>query len=129
MGWFRAHCSVIVWLAFFALACHFTLSFGHLHIPDFKSGVAAAVPAAHAAQAVQATDDDAPLSQKDPSGFADDFCAVCANLILAGALILPVLALILAPSLFIKVFPWSVASREPDAFDHCSFSARGPPLV
>jgi len=113
----------VAWLAFFALACQLLLSFGHVHVGKFSGGSAewAAVESGSAPA-------DAPSSpQKNPNGLAGDFCAICANIGLANALVLPVLAIILAPRLFTEILPWSVAASDPASFDHVPFSARGPP--
>jgi hypothetical protein len=124
MGWFRSNRGVVAWLAFFALACQLVLSFGHVHTGQLGGG-----PSAWAA----AETGDAPASvapsspQKNPIGLAGDFCAICANISLANTLILPILAIILAPRLFTEILPWSLAASEPASFDHRPFSARGPP--
>jgi hypothetical protein len=123
MVWFRTNRGVVTWLAFFALACQFAFSFGHIHIGKSGAGLTARM-------AVQATGPaaDAPSpQQKNPVDLAGDFCAVCANISLAGALILPILALILAPDLLTKAPRWSLAAREPASFGRRPFSARGPP--
>jgi hypothetical protein len=123
MAWFRTNRGIAVWLALFALACQFSFSFGHIHL-----GKSFADPGVLVGQtAVQTTDaaGDAP-PQKDPAP-AVDFCAICANISLAGALILPILALILAPGLFIRILQWPLTARESVAFGHQPFSARGPP--
>ena len=122
MGWFRSNRSVVAWLAFFALACQLVLTFGHVHVGNLGAGStawAAAEPGKTAA--------DAPSSpQKNPNGVGD-FCAICANISLANTLVLPVLAVILAPRLFVEILPWSLAASEPASFDHVPFNARGPP--
>jgi hypothetical protein len=124
MRWFRSNRGVVAWLAFFALACQLLLSFGHVHVGKFSGGSAAWA----AAEAGDASADDSPSSpQKNPTGLAGDFCAICANISLAGTLVLPILAVILAPSLFIEILRWSLAVSEPASFDHVPFSARGPP--
>jgi hypothetical protein len=124
MAWFRTNRGVAMWLAFFALACHLTFSFGHVHLSQYGSPLA--TPAAS-----QTTDaaGDAPPSPlpSNKAGLSVDFCAVCANVSLAGSLLLPVLALILALGLFINVLRWPLAARAPSAFSHRPFSARGPP--
>ena len=123
MNWFRTNRGVAVWLAFFALACQLSFTFGHIHIGKFSTGLAS--------QAVVQTTDaagDAPtLPKTDPASVAGDFCAVCANISFAGTLILPILALILTLGLFTNVMRWSLAASEPAAFDHLPFRARGPP--
>jgi hypothetical protein len=124
MSWFRANRGVVVWLAFFALACHLTFSFGHVHLNQYGSLLAAPV-------ASQTTDApvDAPPSPtpNNKAGLSVDFCAVCANISLAGSLFLPILAFLLAPGLFINVLRWPLAARAPSRFSHRPFSARGPP--
>lgn len=124
MSWFRANRGVVTWLAFFALACQLMLSFGHVHVGKFSGG-----SAAWAATETGDTSADVPLSspQKSPTGLVGDFCAICANISLANALVLPILAIILAPSLFTEVLRWSLAASEPASFDHVPFSTRGPP--
>jgi hypothetical protein len=125
MSWFRANRGVAAWLAFFALACQLTLTFGHIHIGKFSSGLVL-----HAvAQTTDAQGDEPPSPQNSPAAPSVDFCAVCANIGLAGSLILPILLLILTPELFTKVLRWSLTAHEPDAFDHLPFRARGPPLA
>ncbi len=124
MRWFRANQGGVGWLAFFALACQLLLSFGHVHVGKFSGG--------SAAWAVTETGDaaaDAPPSspQNNPAGLAGDFCAICANISLAAALILPILAIILTPRLFTEALPWSVAASEPASLDQLPLNARGPP--
>jgi hypothetical protein len=108
------------WLALFALACQFSFSFGHIHLGKSLAGPAALI----SVQTAGVVGDAPP--QKDPAPAAD-FCAICANLSLAGALVLPILALILAPGLFTRVLRWSPAARAPASFAHLPFGARGPP--
>jgi hypothetical protein len=113
MGWFRSNRVGVT------LACHFLLSFGHVHAGKFddRSVVFAAL---------ETGDADGPPSQKR-NGLAGDFCAICANISLSGTLILPVLAIILAPRLFAEILPWSLTASQPASPDHLPFSARGPP--
>jgi hypothetical protein len=124
MRWFRSNRGVVAWLAFFALACQLVLSFGHVHAGQFGGG-----STAWAAAETRDAPADVPPSppQKNPVGLAGDFCAICANISLASALILPILAISLAPRLFTERLPWSLAAKEPASFDHRPFSARGPP--
>jgi hypothetical protein len=124
MRWFRSNRGGVAWLAFFALACQLFLSFGHVHVGKFSGGSAAWA----AAETGDAAADTAPSSpQKNPAGLAGDFCAICANISLVSTLVLPILAIILAPRLFTEILPWSLAASEPASFDHVPFSARGPP--
>jgi hypothetical protein len=123
MGWFRSNRGGVAWLAFFALACQLLLSFGHVHLSKFDSGSTAWALA-------DGTDSSAavpPSPQNNPPGLAGDFCAICANIGLAGTLVVPDAPVIVAPSSFIEVLRWSVVAFEPTAFDHLAFNARGPP--
>jgi hypothetical protein len=124
MRWFRANRCVAGWLAFLALACQLSFSFGHIHISKFGAGVAP-LPAAQITH-VEA-DAPRPAPEKDPVALAGDFCAVCANISPADALILPILAFILAPGLHASVLRRSPAAWEPASFCHLPFGARGPP--
>ena len=124
MRWFRSNLAGVAWAAVFALACQFFLSFGHIHLGKStggpltwavsdNSGSAAVVP---------------PSSpQKSPTALPDDFCAICVNLGLAGALVVPDSPVIIALSSFTQVLPWSMAVIEPASADHFLFEARGPP--
>jgi hypothetical protein len=124
MRWFRSNRGAVAWLAFFALACQLLLSFGHVHVGKFSGGSAAWA----AAETGDASADVPPSSpQRSPPGLAGDFCAICANISLAGTLVLPILAIILAPSLFTEALRWSLAASEPTSFDYLPFNARGPP--
>jgi hypothetical protein len=122
MAWFRTYRGVVAWLAFFALACQLSFSFGHIHISKFGSGPVAPV-------AVQTTDvtSGAEPSPQNPALVSVDFCAVCASISLASALILPILAFILAPDLFARILQWPLAACEPASFGHRPFRARAPP--
>jgi hypothetical protein len=124
MHWFRSNRGMVAWVALFALACQLVLSFGHVHASKFSGGSLASA----AVETGDAAVDGQPSSpQKNPTGLAGDFCAICASINLAGTLILPILAIILTPRLFIDILPGSLAASEPASFDHLPFSARGPP--
>jgi hypothetical protein len=67
------------------------------------------------------------LPQKHPAYPSGDFCAICANIHLASTLVLPMLAIGLAPRSFSKILLYPLTASEPALFDHLPFSARGPP--
>jgi hypothetical protein len=114
----------VTWLAFFALACQVLLSFGHVHVGKFSNGSAEWA----AARTGEASTSVSPLlPQKNPTGLGVDFCAICANINLAGTLVVPILAINLIPGLFSEILPWSLAASEPASFHHLPFRARGPP--
>jgi hypothetical protein len=121
MGWFRSSRSSIAWLAFFALACQLVLSFGHVDLGNLGIRVSAAEVDGPAATP------PASLPQKDPTGLSRDFCAICANISLASALVVPVSPFVSVPSSFVEMLPRSGAATERATADHVLFSARGPP--
>jgi len=123
MGWFRSNRGRVAWLAFFALACQLVLSFGHVHLGKVGS---VAWPVAADAGNGFAQVASAP-SHGAPSGLADDFCAICANISLASTLVIPAAPAVVPPNSFVQKLPWSVAAIEPASFDHFLFDARGPP--
>jgi hypothetical protein len=125
LGWLRSNNGAGVWLAFFALTCQLVLTFGHVHFAGAGAISTALASAAHSA--VDGAPAPASPAQPAQSGLAQDFCAVCNNIGLANALVLPG-----PPDL---VWPVSIdadllrlpASLE-RASQHCfHFSARGPP--
>jgi hypothetical protein len=118
MDWFRTKREAVAWLALLALTCQFVLSFGHVHAARLGSTAVTNIGDAAAG---------APPPHKNPAGPADDFCAVCASISLAGTLVLPVLAAVIAVSLSGGMLrsPW--APREPSPFDFIQINSRGPP--
>jgi hypothetical protein len=135
MRWFRSHRLEVASLALFALACQFILSFGHVHLDRFAGtnnwAIAAEAGKAVAAPAGKVTIADLPTSprQKNPSGLGDDFCAICANISLAGALVVPIAPTLLPGVSFYKELHWSFAATEARSIDHFHFNARGPPTA
>src|SRR5258708_502537 len=125
MGWFRSNGGRGALLTVFALAVYHFLSFWHIQLGTLNGGSAAWV-AADDAGGISA-DVPPPSPQNTPNGLGGDFCAICANLSLANTLVLPILAIILTPSLFTEATRWSLAASEPASFDHVLFDARGPP--
>ena len=121
MGRLRSNKGRIVWLALFALACQLVLSFGHVHPGKNVGSAWAALGAASNA------DQSAPAAPQGPAGTADDFCAICANISLAGTLVLPILASILVPVSIINELPKPQADVRPSSIAHLLFRARGPP--
>jgi hypothetical protein len=131
VGWIRANRGRVTWLALFALTCQLVLTFGHIHLG--RISVAPVAIAANAALAVNAGDDSAALPrappQKSPSGFGDDFCALCASINLANSLVVPTAPTLVPPISSELAITWSHARVDLAAFDHLYFEARGPPQV
>lgn len=124
MKWFRSNGGRIAWLAFFALACQFALTFGHIHFANVVVSDALAIPSA------SANDSFSPQSlpaQKVPTRLGRDFCAVCNNISLANTLVLPVSPGVIPSVSIIQDLQWSLAAIEFASRDHFYFNARGPP--
>jgi hypothetical protein len=124
MRWFRSNGVRIAWLAYFALACQFVLTFGHVHL----SG-AGLVPYAVAitADAAGGTAPSSSPTRKAPAGPSRDVCAVCNNLNLAKALVLPIPPLSIPPTSFVQQMQWPPEAIKLLPRDHLYFDARGPP--
>ena len=125
MRWFRSQKLKVASLALFALTCQFVLSFGHVHLNRFASNWTIA------AAAGKVTPADLPLSprQKNPSGLGEDFCAICASINLAGALVAPTAPTLLLEISFYKELHWSLVATQAESIDHIHFNARGPPVA
>ena len=120
MGWFRSNRGKVAWLAFFALACQFALTFGHIHLNSVRSVPAISADPANTRSLPQ---------QKAPAGLAQDFCAVCNNISLANALVLPASPAAIPAISIIDDLQWLLVTIEVAPADHLQFRARGPPHV
>jgi|SRR5215468_1409007 len=127
MVWFRTNGGKVAWLAFFALACQFALTFGHVHLGNVRS-----IPGALAIEADLSNGRSGAQSlpaQKVPTGLAQDFCAVCTNISLASTLVLSVTPASVRPIPFIRKLRWSLAVTEFTSRGRFHVSARGPPTL
>jgi hypothetical protein len=125
MRFFRSHRLKVASLALFALTCQFVLAFGHVH-PDRLAGKLSHWAVAAAAAAVAPADPPIPR-QNNPSGLGEDFCAVCASVSLAGALVVPATPAVPPPISFVDGLHWPFAAAAAASIDHFHFDARGPP--
>ena len=125
MRWFRSNGGKIAWLAFFALACQFALTFGHIHFGNV--GVISDAWAISADSAKGLVGAQSSPAQKPPTGLARDFCVVCSNISLANTLILPVSPAPIPPISTIRNLQWSLATIGFTSPEHFHFNARGPP--
>jgi hypothetical protein len=125
MGWLRSNSGKFAWVAFFALACQFALTFGHLHLSNI--GVISAALAAPADSTDGSTGAPSSPAPQAPTRVAQDFCAVCNNISLANTLVLPVSAAPIGPTAMIQELRWSLATPALVSNDRFPFNARGPP--
>jgi hypothetical protein len=131
MGWFRSHRTKVATLALCALVFQFVLAFGHFHLDHFAGSnlaIAALTGKALAAPAGGVNTGDLPTSprHKAPLRFGDDFCAICASMVMVvvpNALALP------PASLFFERLQWSFAATRAAPTERTYFNARGPPPV
>ena len=127
MRWFRSRSTLGSWLALFALSVQLALSFGHVHLdraaaPGHSSVLLRALGLPAANTVSQSAPDEAP-------GQADDYCAVCALIHLAGTIVggePPVLPLPAAfgrtPAAVVVEFGLTGRHRAP-------FASRAPPTA
>src|SRR5258708_5389511 len=125
MGWLRSNSGGFAWVAFFALACQFALTFGHLHPSNI--GVISAALTAPADSTNGSTGAPSSPAPQTPTPVAQDFCAVCNSISLANALLLPVAPAPFSPTALIRNLWWSLARPALASSDRFPFNARGPP--
>jgi len=125
MRWFRSNGGGVAWLAIFALACQFVLTFGHVHTGSVRLVYAALATSADRADG-SASAPSSP-AQKIPTGLAQDFCAVCNHISLANALVLPFSPTAVPPISFTRELHWSLVAIAVASRDHFYFNARAPP--
>jgi hypothetical protein len=124
MGWLRSNRGKLAWLAFFALACQFVFTFGHVHFRNvgFRS-------TAFAISADELAGGPSSPTQKAPTGLGQDFCAVCNNISLASTIAISVSVVIVPPNSFIEHLQWQLVAIELASRDHFHSNARGPPHI
>src|SRR5260370_39998338 len=125
MGWLRSNSGKFAWVAFFALACQFALTFGHLHPSNV--GVISTALTASADSTNGSTSPQSPPAQRQPTRLVQDFCAVCNNVSLANTLVLPVSPAPVSPTSIVRDLSWSLARPALASSDRLCFNARGPP--
>lgn len=127
LEWFRSNGGKIAWVAFFALACHFALTFGHVHFAN--AGIVSTASVGSVDASTQPGGTPPPSTGRLPRELARDFCAVCSNVTLASTLVLPVSPAAGPPVFATRDLRRPEAVVEPASRDHFHFSARGPPYA
>jgi hypothetical protein len=124
MEWVRRFVRTGASVALFALALQFVVSFGHVHLP----GVPLSAPASAETSVTQAASGDGGTPSKSPDRpGADDFCSLCASIVLAGSLLQPVATALIVPTgrscILVSDHAADVVVSDASYF----FNARAPP--
>ena len=122
MCWFRSRARLGGWLALFALTLQLVLTFGHVHLDHAAplspvSAIAAATASAH------------PAAPAVPDGAADDYCAICALVHLAGTLTPAEAPVLPVPVAFDRPRPPSAVANLLTASSLALYRARAPPTA
>jgi hypothetical protein len=130
MLWFRLHRPRVAALALGALVFQLVVAFGHFHLDHMAgSNIAIAAVAGKAVAApagIGAAADLPGPPRKAPPRFGDDYCAICASMVL---IVVPNAPAILPATALFETLQWSfVAPRAASAERHY-FNARGPPSI
>ena len=128
MHWFRSRSSLGSWLALFALAVQLVVSFGHVHpIAAHRPGTS--VDAARFGRARPSVDVASLPAGDEAPALADDYCAVCALIHLAGTVVASEPPALPLPALFGRARTDSTAEFGLTAQSHALFAARAPPFA
>jgi hypothetical protein len=120
MGWVRRSIRVGSWLALFALALQFTLSFGHIHAEDFA-------PAAGIQITLDSDHDAGTPADPDHHGLGHDDCPICATAALLATLVIPSPPALDAPATYSSVVPDEAITLQWVGKPSRLFQARAPP--
>jgi hypothetical protein len=121
MRWVRARLGVGSRLALFALALQIVLSFGHVHLGDFKYG--------GRGLAVAGTPSGPSAPTQQPISDADDYCAICATIHLATTSLLPQAPQLPVPFATGPVEHASSVAASSLSTRRAPFQSRAPPLA
>ena len=122
LRWFRSNMRWGVGCALFALALQFALTFAHVHV----NGIG---PRSATALAVQVLDAPAEPANPHPKGIAGDFCAICAQIHLAGSLLPAASPSLPLPVIFSPLRRAIGTDRNHAASPPPLFQARAPPIA
>ena len=122
MRWFRSRLRLGSCFALFAVAFQLVLSFGHVHLEGIGGHSSARIAASGGAAPPPASD--------DTPDAADDYCAICALIHLAGAVLLPEPPpSLLLPFVFARWRPDAAAMFGLSIPTPAYFAARAPPVA
>jgi Protein of unknown function (DUF2946) len=121
MDWCRSRSRLGSCIALFALALQLVLAFGHVHLDGVGGHSSTRIEASGGAS-------PAPASNEAP-GFADDDCAICALIHLAGMLVPAEAASLPRQGVFRQRRPHAALHFALPASPSTSFAARAPPVA
>jgi Protein of unknown function (DUF2946) len=126
MHWFRSRSRLGSWLALFALAFQLAVSFGHVHVDAKGLGHSPTLADVHASTGAKSAP---PAAGDEAPALADDYCAVCALIHIAGTVVASQ-----APELPVPAQFGATRSDPPleiglTARSHALFAARAPPTA
>jgi len=127
MRWFRSRSRLGAYLALFALAFQLAVSFGHVHLEQFRP--ASAGVSALAGVQPSADDRNAPSKPAGHEHPADDHCPICTLIHLAGALVPAEAPSLPLPTVFGRVRLELAAEFDLTASHAALFRARAPPIA
>jgi hypothetical protein len=128
MHWVRSRSSLGAWLALFALTVQLVVSFGHVHRDRATqaAGHASAQTQAHAPIGIEAA--SLPAGDESPT-LADDYCAVCALIHLAGTVVAAESPTLRLPAILARARSEFTTEFGLTAQRHTPFAARAPPYA
>jgi hypothetical protein len=127
MHWFRSRVKLGSWLALTALAIQLALSFAHVHL-EGSAPLSARGPALAALQTTADTDGIGGAGTDTPA-LADEFCAICALIHLAGTAQTAAPPALVAPVAYRRIVAELVTEPGSSPPVHAPFSARAPPIA
>jgi hypothetical protein len=128
MRWFRSRSSLGAWLALFALTTQLVVSFGHVHLDHGAPVAGHSSVLLHVQASTGAETASLPASDEVPA-LADDYCAACALIHLAGTVVASEPPALPLPALFGRARTDSTAEFGLTAQSHAPFAARAPPVA
>jgi len=127
MGLFRSRSRLGSYLALFAIAFQFAVSFAHVHLEHVSPLAAAASALADAPTSSEEV--TAPSAPADHETLADDCCQICALIHLAGTIMPAEMPPVPLPSLFVRLRRETAVAFDLPASHRVVFQARAPPIV
>jgi hypothetical protein len=130
MRWFRSNVRLGSYLALLALTVQLALSFAHVHLDGIGSRAAGtALSLLKGTPAAALPDAPAAPSKHGSGGLADDFCAVCSLVQMAGSSVPAASPALPLPGPSSQIWRATRAEFRLAASRQFPFQARAPPLA